>query len=84
MERGPWIVERWLISDSSEVVATMPAIQLARQGKSRVICQKVFDELPIGTLPLGHYTYQATLGTVNAQLVEDGTKRVAFALIDEP
>lgn len=81
---GPWIVERSLISDSSEVVATMPAIELAREGKSRVVCQKVFDELPIGTLPLGNYTYQATLGTVDAKPVEDGTKRVAIALVDGP
>ena len=80
---GPWVVERSLLSDSSEVVTAMPGIQLAREGKSRVICRKVFDELPLETLPLGRYTFQATLRTVDGKLVEDGTKRAPIALIGE-
>jgi hypothetical protein len=80
---GPWISERSLVSDAGETIESMPGIQLAREGKNPVVCRKVFDELPIDTLPLGRYTFQATLARADAMLVEDGTKRVPIALIEE-
>jgi hypothetical protein len=80
---GPWIAERSLLADSNETVVSMPGIQLARQGKSPVVCRMVFDELPLGTLPLGRYTFQATLAGVDSTLVDDGTKRVPIALVGD-
>jgi hypothetical protein len=80
---GPWIAERSLLTDAGEPVAAMPGIQLARDGKAPVVCRKVFDELPLDTLPLGRYTFQATLAHVDATLVDEGTKRIPIALIGE-
>jgi hypothetical protein len=47
------------------------------------VCRKVFDELPLDTVPLGRYTFQATLAHVDATLVDVGTKRIPIALIGE-
>jgi hypothetical protein len=80
---GPWIAERSLLSDGGEPVAEMPGIQLARTGKAPVVCRKVFDELPLETLPLGRYTFKATLAAVDATLVEDGTRKVPIALVGD-
>ena len=73
---GPWIVERSLMSDASGLVVDLPGIQLEREGKSRVVCRRVFDELPLETLPLGHYTFQA-------RLAGDGESRVPVAIVED-
>lgn len=80
---GPWLAERSLLSSSGEAVASLPGFQLAREAKSPIVCRKVFDELPVDTLPLGRYTFQATLARADAAQVEDGTKRVPIALIED-
>lgn len=80
---GPWIAERALMSEGGEAIGSAPGIQLSRDGKAPLVCRKVFDELPVDTLPLGRYTFQATLARADATLVEDGTKRVPIALIEE-
>jgi hypothetical protein len=81
---GPWIAERALLSGSGETVAAMPGIQLAPERKTDVVCRKVFDELPLDTLPIGRYMFQATLAGVDAALVDDGTKKVPIALLGDP
>jgi hypothetical protein len=82
---GPWLAERSLLSDRGEPVASMPGIQLAPEGKSAIVCRKVFDELPLEALPIGRYTFQATLALADATLLEDGTRRVPIALVgDKP
>jgi hypothetical protein len=83
MWEGPWIVERSLISDSSDVATAMPAIQFAPEGKSRIFCEKVFDEMPLEDLPLGRYSFQATLARVDSSPVENGTKQAPIALIED-
>jgi hypothetical protein len=78
---GPWLVERSLLTEGGEMVAAMPGIQLARDGKAAIVCRNMFDEIPVETLPLGRYTFQATLARADATLVEDQTKRIPIALI---
>jgi hypothetical protein len=80
---GPWLAERSLLSDTGEAIAEMPGIQLERAGKSAIVCKKVFDELPIDKLPIGRYTFQATLVRADATLLGDGTKRVPIALVGD-
>ena len=80
---GPWVVERSLLSDTGGAVATMPGIQLVREAKTPIVCREIFDELPLDTLPLGSYTFQASLARADSTLVEDGTKRVPIALIED-
>ena len=80
---GPWLVERSLVSDAGEVVATMPGVQLARERETPVVCRKMFDEIPVDDLPLGRYTFQATLARADATVIEDATRQVPISLIED-
>ncbi|HJQ99646.1 MAG TPA: hypothetical protein VJ826_15135 [Candidatus Polarisedimenticolaceae bacterium] len=80
---GPWIAERALLSETGDPLAAMPGIQLEQERKTDVVCREVFDELPLETLPIGRYTFQATLAGVDASLLDDGTRKVPIALVGE-
>jgi VWFA-related protein len=71
--KGPWVVERALLSPEGEPVVSPAGIPFAPEGKDHVVCRQIVDELAMADLPLGRYTFQAILARE--------TRRVPLALV---
>ena len=81
---GPWVVARTLFAEDGSIAGTLPDLSIAREGKGVAPCRRIFDELPVGTLRLGRYTFRATLSGVGAGLAPIETNEIPFALIATP
>lgn len=79
---GPWVAARTLLTEDGSVAGAVPDIEFARDGKDVVQCRRLFDELPVSTLRLGRYTFQATLARAGDVAAE--TRRTPIALIAAP
>lgn len=78
---GPWIAARTLLTEGGSVVGAVPEIAFDRDGKDVVQCRRFFDELPVSTLRVGRYTFQATLAHAGAGIATAETRQVPVALI---
>ena len=76
---GPWVAARTLLTEGGSVGGAVPDIEFARDGKDTVQCRRLFDELPVGALRLGRYTFQATLARAGLAAAE--TRQVPIALV---
>jgi VWFA-related protein len=81
---GPWVVARTLFAEDGSIVGTLPDLPITWEAKGAAPCRRMFDELPVGTLRLGRYTFRATLSSVGALVSPIETREIPFALIATP
>jgi VWFA-related protein len=81
---GPWVAKRALFAEDGSIAGELPEVTFARTGKDTVQCRRLFDELPVGTMRLGRYTFRATLSGAGDGLSPIETDEIPFALIATP
>jgi VWFA-related protein len=81
---GPWVAQRALYAEDGSVAGELPDVTFVREGKGAVQCRRLFDELPVGGMKLGRYTFRATLSEVGAELSQIESSQIPFALIAVP
>jgi VWFA-related protein len=81
---GPWVAARTLLAEDGSVAGALPDVTFARDGKGVVQCRRLLDELPVGSMRLGRYTFRATLSGVGAALSPVESSEIPFTLIEMP
>jgi hypothetical protein len=78
---GPWVAARTLLTEDGSAAGGVPDIEFARDGRDKFQCRRLFDEVHVGALRLGRYTFQATLARAGAGLAAAETRQVPIALV---
>jgi hypothetical protein len=81
---GPWVAARTLLAEDGSIAGTLPDVPITRDEKAAPPCLRIFDELPVGSMRLGRYTFRATLSAVGAGLAPMETSEIPFALVATP
>jgi hypothetical protein len=77
---GPWRLHRELATDSGAPAGVLADLTFAPEGKDRAQCGRFLDEVPVGAMKPGGYTFQAVLAAAGPELVTPDERKVPFLL----
>ena len=81
---GPWTLHRELATSTGETAGALADLKFNPAGKSEVQCERLLDEVPVGKMKPGGYTFQAVLAAAGPELVAPDERKVPFLLKASP